>query len=178
MSATRALREEIENSVPQACKWKRPGVAAAQTKGRCGEGNGGERSGVRFAADHAGEFSPEPSGRGDAMTCKACREIHLVDFSGVGHDVEGEVERAAPDVFHFGVAELRVDVNHSAAKDFRALANGAFGFGEKGGAAAEQHAIVGREAVIVEEVLGVVDHAVARAEFSGKIGWQNFGSND
>src|SRR5215472_109067 len=178
MSATRALCEEIENSVPQACKWKRPGVAAAQTKGRCEEGNGGERSGVRFAADHSSELHAEPSGRGDAVARKACREIHLVDFSSMRHDVESEVERAAPNVFHFGVAELRVDVNHAPPKNFCALANRVFGFGEKGSATAEQHAIVRGQAIVVEEVLGVVDHAVARADFEGKVGWQNLGSDD
>jgi len=48
------------------------------------------------------------------------------------------------------VAQLRVDGEHAAAEDFGAAANGGAGFGEEGGASAEEHAAVRREAVIVE----------------------------
>ena len=112
------------------------------------------------------------------MASKAGGKMHFVDFSSVRHHVESEVESAAPDVFHFGVAELGIDINHAAAKDFRTLANGVFGFGEEGGAATEEHAIVGRQPVVIEEVFRVVDHAVAGAEFSGEIGRQAFRGDD
>ena len=104
-------------------------------------------------------------GHGDAVSGVADGVVHAVELAGVGHDVEGEVERASPDVFDFGVAELGIDVDHAAAQDFGAAADGLVVLGEEGGASAEQHTAVGREAVVVEIILRVVDHAVARAEF-------------
>ena len=94
------------------------------------------------------------------------------------HDVQREIESAAPDEFDFNVAQLRVHIDHAATQNFRALADGAFGFRKEGGAAAEKHAIVRREAVVVQKVFRVVDHAVARAEFARQIAGQNFRGDD
>src|SRR5713226_5001126 len=104
--------------------------------------------------------------------------MDAVELAGVGHYVEGEIEGAAPDVFDFGVAQLRVDGEHTAAEDFGAAADGAAGFGEEGGASAEEHATVGREAIVVQIVFGVEDHAIARAKFGGEFFGQDFGDDD
>jgi len=93
--------------------------------------------------------------------------MEAVELAGVGHYVEGEIEGAAPDISDFGVAQLRIDGKHAAAEDFSAAANGAAGFGEEGGASAEEHAAVGRQAVVVEIIFGVEDHAIARTELGG-----------
>src|SRR6266403_1203464 len=104
--------------------------------------------------------------------------MEAVELAGVGHYVEGEIEGAAPDVFDFGGAQLRVNGEHTAAEDFSAAADGAAGFGEEGGASAEEHAAVRREAVVVEIVFGVEDHAIARTEFGGKFFGQCFRDDD
>ena len=71
-----------------------------------------------------------------------------------------------------------IDVDHAAAQNFGAAADGLVGLGEECGAAAEQHAAVGSEPVVVEIVLRIVDHAVARAEFVRQRFRQNFGRNN
>src|SRR5882757_2351227 len=104
--------------------------------------------------------------------------METIELAGVGHYVEGEIEGAAPDVFDLCVAQLRVDGDHAAAEDFGAAADGGAGFGEEGGASAEEHAAVRREAVVVEIIFGVEDHAIARAEFGGDFFGQNFRDDD
>src|SRR6266849_4017771 len=119
-----------------------------------------------FAFDimpHAGQLDGLHFSLGYAVAGVAEREMQAVELAGVGHDVEGEVERAAPDVFDLGVAELRIDAEHAAAKNFGAAANGVGGFGEKCCAAAKEHAAVGSEAKVVQIIFRVVDHAVAGA---------------
>src|SRR5260370_40645992 len=106
------------------------------------------------------------------------REGEAVELVGVGHDVEGEVQRAAPDVIDLGVAQLRIDSQHAAAQNFGAAANGAAGFGEKGSASAEEHAAVRGEAIVVQIILGIVDHAIAGAELGGEFFRQDFGDDD
>src|SRR5260370_39402610 len=49
-------------------------------------------------------------------------KIHAVDFSSVRHDIESEIERAAPDEFYFGVVQLGINAGHTAAENFGALA--------------------------------------------------------
>src|SRR5260370_39663034 len=112
------------------------------------------------------------------MAGKTRGKIYAVYFSSVRHDIESEIERAAPDEFYFGVAQLGINADHTAAEDFGALAHGVLGFREERGAASEEHAIVRREAVVVEKVFGVVDHAVARAEFAREVTGQDFGGDD
>ena len=92
---------------------------------------------------------------------------------GVGHDVESEVERASPDVVDLGVAELRINLDHSAPQNFRALPNSLVRLREKRRPPAEKHAAIRREPVVVQVVFRIVDHAVARAQFAGK----RFGKN-
>src|SRR6202521_214208 len=161
--------KEIKNLVPRARQGKRPSVAAAQGRWRTAKRDAIEGNVVRIAADEAGEFHAEPGGGGHPVAGEARGEIHAVEFSRVRHDVQREIERAAPDEFDFGVAQLRVDADHAAAKNFRALAHGVFGFRKEGGSAAEEHALVRREPVVVEKMFRVVDHAVARAEFARQI---------
>jgi len=79
---------------------------------------------------------------------------------------------AAPDVFDFGIAQLGIDGDHAAPENFRAAANGAAGFGKERGTAAKEHAAVGREAVVVQIIFGIEDHAMrglsSAASFSGR----------
>src|SRR6267378_2845865 len=170
--------EEIEDSVPCAGKRERPRVTAAQAEWRAAKRYAIEGNVVGLAADEAGEFQAEPGGGGDAVARKTRGKVHAVNFSRVRHDVQREIESAAPDEFDFGFAQLRVDGDHAAAENFGALANGVFGFRKEGGAASEEHTIVRREAVVVEKMLRVVDHAVARAEFARQIAGQNFRRDD
>src|SRR5436305_1446586 len=104
--------------------------------------------------------------------------MEAVQLAGMGHYVEREVQGTPPDVLDVGVAQLRVDAEHALAKNFGAAANGAAGFREEGGASSEEQAAVGREAVIVEVILGVEDHAIARAELNGEFFGQNFRDDD
>ena len=112
------------------------------------------------------------------MAGKARGKIHSVEFPRVRHDVESEIESAAPDEFDFHPAQLRVHADHAAAENLGAPAHGIFRFREKGGAASEKHAIVRREPVVIEKMFGVVDHAIARAEFAGEVRWKNFRGDD
>jgi hypothetical protein len=65
------------------------------------------------------------------------RVVHAFASSSVWHDVEGEIERSAPDEFYFHVAQLWINTAHPSTKDLRALAHGIFGFREKCSASAE-----------------------------------------
>ena len=153
-------------------------MAAAQADGGGGKLDAVEGDLGRIAADPRGELRAEPSGGGDAVACESRGEVHAVDFSGVRHYVKSEIESAAPDEFNFGVAQLGVDADHTAAENFRALTHGVFSFRKESGAASEEHAVVGREAVVVEKMFGVVDHAVAGAKFAGQVGGENFRGDD
>src|SRR5712692_5777832 len=141
-----SLCEPVEDAVPGAGERERPGMPAAKTERGGGELDVGEGNVVRLAADEAGELRAEPSGRGNAVAREARGEVHVVNFSRVRHDVKSEIKRAAPDKFDPGIAQLRVNVDHAAAENFRALAHGVLCFGEKGGAASEEQAIVRRQA--------------------------------
>src|SRR5215469_1108330 len=94
------------------------------------------------------------------------------------HDVKGKIERSAPDMLDFRIAQLRINADHALTQEFGAIPYGAVGFREKRGAAPEEHAIVGSEPVIVQKMLGVVDHAVAGAEFARQVRRQRLGGND
>src|SRR5260221_10719791 len=134
----------VEEFVVGAGEGQGPGVAAAEAEGRGGKRDAGERVVVRSAADYAGEFCSHPGCGTYAVASEADCEMHAVDFSRVRHYVHCEIECAAPDVFDFCVAQLGIDFDHSLAEEFGAFADGAFGFGEEGCAATEEHAIVGR----------------------------------
>src|SRR5229473_2479680 len=108
--------EEIEEAVPGAGKRKRPGVATAQAERSGGKLDGVEGNVAGIAADLRCEFCAEPGGGSDAVASEAHGKIHAIEFSGVRHDVESEIERAAPDEFNFGVAQLRVNTDHAAAR--------------------------------------------------------------
>src|ERR1700691_6261419 len=94
--------------------------------------------------------------------------VHTVKLSRVRHDVEGEVERASPNVVDLDVAELGINVDHAATQDLCALAHGPVSLRKECGAPAKQHAAIWREAVVVEIVFRIIDHAIARAEFAGQ----------
>ena len=94
------------------------------------------------------------------------------------HDVESKIQRAAPDVFDAGVGQLRININHSATQDLSAAPDGLFALRKKRRAAAEQHAAVGGEPVVMKKVFGIEDHAMTRAQFRGERWRQDFGGND
>src|ERR1700686_4333195 len=96
----------------------------------------------------------------------------------MGHDVEAEIERTAPNVFDSGVSQLWIDVDHSQPQNFGALADGLIGLWEERGAPAEQHPVVWGEAIVIKIVFGIVDLTIARAQFSRQRFGKNFGSND
>jgi hypothetical protein len=79
------------------------------------------------------------------------------------HNVESEVERTAPDVFHTRIPQLRIHVDHAPAQNLGAAADRLIVLREKCGPAAKQHATIRSKTVIVEIVFRIVDHAVARA---------------
>src|SRR5260370_11760137 len=122
------LGKEIKDSVPGAGERKRPGVAAAQAKGSGGKLDAVKRNVVRIAANEASELRAEPGGGGDAVAGKARGKIHAVKFSRLGHDAESEMERAAPDDFAAGAAQLRVDAEHGARAAPGAVANRTIAF--------------------------------------------------
>jgi hypothetical protein len=183
-AAPTALRNPIEELVPCAGYGEEPGAAVVQAEWRAGEGNCGEgifvaaRISVAPVQNCLRDFVTEVGGYRHAVTRIAEGEVETVELTGMRHDVEREIERAAPNVFDCGVAQLRVNAKHAAAENFRAAANGAAGFGEERGSAAEQHAAVGREAIVVKIVLGIVDHAIARAQLGSQFFGQNFGNDD
>src|SRR4051794_22745389 len=91
------------------------------------------------------------------------RVINSVRLPGMRHGVKTKVEGTSPCVFDLRIAQLGIDFNQIPAQNFSAALDGVLGFGEERRASAEKHAIVGREAVIMKIVLGIVDHAVAWA---------------
>src|SRR5258708_17004477 len=107
------------------------------------------------------------------MPGKTRGKIHAVELSRMRHDIESEIECTAPDEFYFGVAQLGVNAAHAAAGDFAALAHSIFSFREEAGAASEEHAIVGCEAVVEEKVFEAEVHAVSRAKLVRAIGRKN-----
>ena len=112
------------------------------------------------------------------MSSVSNRVVHAVDLSGMGHDVKSKIERAAPDIFDAGIGELRINMYHSAPQDLSASPDRLLAFRKECGAAAEEHAAVRREAVVVQKVFGVENHAMARAQFAGERWRQNFGGDD
>src|SRR5208283_3226279 len=174
----------IQKLVPRAGQWQEPRLAVVQAKRRTGKRDAGEwvfwLVSTHTISGH--EFSDLPAlirGHGDAMSGVAEGVVHAVKLSGVRHDVEGKVERASPDVVNFGVGELRIHADHAVTENCGAAADGLIVLREKRSAPAKQHAPVGGEAVIVEIVLGVVDHAVARAELLRQLLRQDFrGDNE
>src|SRR5579859_7658595 len=160
------LGEPVEEFVPRTGEGQEPGATVVEAQGSAGERDAGEGDFIWtpsiFLADHAlaaalqdglRHFVSQVGGHGHAVAGVTEGEVEGVELTGVGHDVESEVERATPDVIDFGVAQLRVDREHASAQDFGAAANGAGGFRKEGGAAAEEHAAVGREPVVVEIIL-------------------------
>ena len=137
------LRDEVEEFVPEAGGGEEPGAAVVEAEGGAGEGDSSEGVFVAAAENRLRDFVAEVGGHAYAVACVAEGEVQAIELSGVGHDVEGEIQRAAPDVLDFGFAQLGIDAEHAAAKNFGAAANGAGGFGEKRGAAAEEHTTVG-----------------------------------
>src|SRR2546429_9763991 len=63
---SRALREEIENPVPQPSKRQRPGPAASQPNRCGGERKVGGRGAVDISGDQFRELCTEPRGGGGA----------------------------------------------------------------------------------------------------------------
>src|SRR2546429_4925846 len=97
---SRALREEIENPVPQPSKRQRPGPAASQPNRCGGKRKLGERDAVDISGDHFSELRTEPNGGGDALAGKTPPEKHFVPFFGVRAPIEGEDPRSAPPIIY------------------------------------------------------------------------------
>ena len=106
------------------------------------------------------------------------REVHAIHLASVRHDVKSEIQGSSPDVFNFRVPQLRVNADHALAQDLGAFADGLLVFWKECSASTEEHSPIGRQAVIVEIVLGVVDHAVAGAQFARHRFRQDFGRDD
>src|ERR1700736_6824443 len=123
-----ALRKPVEEFVPEAGGGEEPGAAVVEAEGSAEEGNGGKRIFVAAAVNGLRDFVAQVGGHAYAVARVAEGEVQAVELAGVGHDVEGEVERAAPDVFDFGFAQLGIDGEHATAKNFGAAADGAAGF--------------------------------------------------
>src|SRR2546429_9545238 len=64
---SRALREEIENPVPQPSKRQRPGPAASQPNRCGGKRKAGGRGAVDIFGDHFSELRTQPNGGGGAL---------------------------------------------------------------------------------------------------------------
>ena len=156
------LRDEVEEFVPEAGGGEEPGAAVVETERGAGEGDSSEGVFVAAAENRLRDFVAEVGGHAYSVACVTEGEVQAVELAGVGHDVEGEIEGAAPDVLDFGFAQLGIDAEHATVKDFGAAADRAAGFREERGASAEKHAAVGGEAVVVQIILGIVDHAIAR----------------
>src|ERR1700741_4477601 len=104
--------------------------------------------------------------------------MHAIERSGMRHDVKGKVERASPDVLNFGVAQPRITAKHALAQTLGTFSHRPLRFRKKCGASAEEHAVVRGESVVIEKMLGVVDHAVARAQFARQARGQRLRGND
>src|SRR5208337_4091291 len=112
---------------------------------------------------------------GNAVSRVPDGEIDAVQFPRVRHDVETEIERATPRVFNLGVAQLRIDADHPQTQNLSALADGPGSLWKEGGTAAEQHASVGSEPVVIKIVFRVVDLTIARTQFVGQSFREHFG---
>src|SRR5512137_2802019 len=106
--STRAKQsgEEIEEAVPGAGQGEGPSVATAEAKRGSGKPDAVKGGGGGIAADLGCQLCAKPGSSGAAVSGEACGEVQAVGFARVGHDVEREIERAAPDEFDFGVAQL------------------------------------------------------------------------
>src|SRR5690349_3329756 len=112
------------------------------------------------------------------MSCISNSIVEAIHLARVRHDVEGEVQRAAPGVSHFGITQLRVNADHAAAQYFGAAANGVSRLRKEGGAASEEHAIVRRKSVVIKVVLGIEDHPVVGAVLARQFLREWFGGYD
>ena len=98
------LREPVEEFVPEAGGGEEPGSAVVEPERGTGEGDGGKRIFVAAAENELRDFVAEIGGHAYAVACVTEGKVQAVELAGVGHDVEGKIERAAPDVFDLGVA--------------------------------------------------------------------------
>src|SRR5260370_29141076 len=138
-----ALRKPIEEFVPEAGGGEEPGAAVVEAEGSAGEGDGDEGIIVAAAENRLRDFVAEIGGHADAVAGVAEGEVEAVELAGVGHDVEGKIESASPDVRDCCGLQLRIDAEHSLPQDLGAAADGAGGFRGKSGAGAGGHAAGG-----------------------------------
>src|SRR5260370_36589187 len=141
-AAPPALRKPVEELVPGTCERQKPGAAVVEVEGGAGEWDLRERVFVGARMLHAAgvnvaglqnrlrDFVAKVGRHGHAVTGVAEGEVEAVELASMGQDVEGEIERAAPDVFDFGIAQLRIDREHAAAKNFCAASTAPAGFGK------------------------------------------------
>src|SRR5579884_2363394 len=112
-------------------------MPALKTNWRAGERNIFIRKIVGFPANNVGQLGTEISTNRHSMTRITHRVIHAIEAAGMRHDVESEVERASPNKFHFGIAQLGIHADHALTQDLRTLTHRIFGLRKESRAAAE-----------------------------------------
>ena len=98
-----------------------------------------------------------------------------LDAADMGHSVEGEADLAAPGVLDLHITQLRVHANHSGIEP---VASPGDSGGREAGAAPEEHPVVGAQPPVIEEVLGVEQHAAVWDRAIGEVGGQGLGRDD
>src|SRR5438094_3856042 len=168
----------IEKLVPGSRERQEPRLSVVQTQRRSGEWNPDKRILRLISRHHFRDLLPLIRRHGDTMPRIPDGEVHAIHLPGMRHDVEGEVERASPDIVDLGVAQLRIDIDHAPPQNLCALSYRLIALWKERGATTEQHSAIWCEPVVIKKILGVVNHPVARTEFPRKFLRQHFRRED
>src|ERR1035441_2226781 len=171
-------RHPVQDLVVRSRERQKPWLAVVKPQRRAGKRDLCKGIVRLSVCDPFRHFLPLIRSHGNAVTRISNGKIDAIDLPRMRHDVETKIEGAAPDVFDLGIAQLRINADHAEAQKLSALADSPIGLREKRSAAAEQHAIVGSEPIVINVVLGIVDLTIARAQFAGQRLRKNFGSDD
>src|SRR5882724_3105861 len=158
-----ALTHQIQKLVPHPRKWQEPRFSVVHAQRRARKWNSHKRIFVAPGQNGLRNFLSQQRRHCHAVPGVSHRVKHSVYLPSVRHDVERKVQRSAPDVLHFGLAQLRINREHSVAQNLRALSHRIFILREKCCSPTEQHSPVRRQPVVIQIIFRVVDHPVAWA---------------
>ena len=131
-----------------------------------------------YAGHVLGHLAAHVRGHLDSVPGIAHGVVDAVVLAGVHHAVDAHVDQTSPAVVDLGTGQLGEDVHHGVAEDLAALLVG-LGVGHREPcSAAEEQAVVGGDAEVVQEVLGVRGHPSVGQEVVAHTRVERLGGDD
>src|SRR6266513_2747314 len=108
----------VQHFVVRAGEGQKPGPSVIEAERRTGEGNSGEWNLVLAAGDLLRNFRSQIRGHRHPVTRIPQCVADAINFSGVWHGIETEVEGSSPGEFDFCVLQLRKHLDHIVSQNF------------------------------------------------------------